>query len=910
MDDAHYNAVRTERSRQDVYGRRIGRPSTATGRMIYKPPPNFTIQQLRKYKRRKEKQALVKEAGLEKKRLQLNGDNPLLLSDNIRAFNAATNVQTKLAFNTHSKRRRNFDKPNRSHAQDCDELRTVVEKFRDDYYYTPQGEKIRNAHFPEATSWFKGQWVECLHKSRWHPGQIANIHLRPSANGVPQGHLTFDIRYPSDVASNRVDHDVPENKIRWMPPRRNWYVGEPVVVNWLKRGQWYTAAVAKVHLDGSNSVDVKFDDGRTVGCVHGPRYETRVPLELIQQVRWYKGQPVLAQFRGKSLWYRAHVVKVEKVARTFQRPSPIFRGKEEVGKKEEEEDDEKCTVTVRYDGLGGGEIEESGVTRKYLRPLLGGYSLETDASRPVLQSDNFGSSIESVFEPDSSQPGSIDLAWYWGNQAPSMSMSSTSATYEDLRKRGSHRGDGGEKIVFDRDIVRRLAKLKRGPDGPVAPLRSPLLPASYEQYSLDGHARVTMNAETNEEKRLRLAKKRRDRRKKIESESNLAITAAASPDQLVNFKRQGPGLEQVTIRMSHSDLGKAGLVLQKFVNSIDGVGYRSGTPIVKFYVTVRPGSYDALSSTLESLSDGTATVALATQEEKKVHFSGSTTRASRAARIAEGGLSLVDADIKREEESYSSEDSSSERLFSHQEIVTFLNWCRRGDQKRVQQFLVRANMSPGGSGAGAGAGAGGTSTATSSSLVNVKTGMNPLLSATLGGHIKMVKLLLAAQFDAKQCDYSGRCAMDLARKNLAQCHAEMAEQAGKNTSEEAAVVEEVLLWQCMVGILSNDTSVYQAAMEGDLSRLRYLERCQSETKSSKRRSSKKRHWLVKPNKYGCTPLHLAVMHGQIEAVKWIDRRVDMAAWRAMNLVGQTPDDLCVTAPCKSDMLMALAEKRR
>ena len=152
--------------------------------------------------------------------------------------------------------------------------------------------------------------------------------------------------------------------------------------------------------------------------------------------------------------------------------------------------------------------------------------------------------------------------------------------------------------------------------------------------------------------------------------------------------------------------------------------------------------------------------------------------------------------------------------------------------------------------------------------------------------------------------------MDLARKNLAQCHAEMAEQAGKNTSEEAAVVEEVLLWQCMVGILSNDTSVYQAAMEGDLSRLRYLEHCQNETKSSKRRSSKQRHWLVKPNKYGCTPLHLAVMHGQIEAVKWIDKRVEMAAWRAMNLIGQTPDDLCVTAPCKSAMLMALAEKRR
>jgi hypothetical protein len=250
MDDTHYNAVRTERARQDVYGRRIGRPSTATGRMIYKPPPNFTIQQLRKYKKRKDHQALLKEAGLEKKKRQLKGDNLLLLlSDNIRAFNAATDVRSKPTFNANVKRRRNFDQPNRSHAQDCDELRTVVEKFRDDFYYTATGEKVDGAHFPEATSWFKGQWVECLHKRRWHPGQIANINLRPSPGGIPQSQLTFDVRFPSGVAHGRVDRNVPENKIRWMPPRRNWYVGEPVVVNWLKRGQWYTASVAKVRFD-------------------------------------------------------------------------------------------------------------------------------------------------------------------------------------------------------------------------------------------------------------------------------------------------------------------------------------------------------------------------------------------------------------------------------------------------------------------------------------------------------------------------------------------------------------------------------------------------------------------------------------------------------------------------------------
>ena len=48
-----YQKIRDDRARTDVYGRRIGRPSTCTNRMLYKPPPNFTIQQLRKYKKRK-----------------------------------------------------------------------------------------------------------------------------------------------------------------------------------------------------------------------------------------------------------------------------------------------------------------------------------------------------------------------------------------------------------------------------------------------------------------------------------------------------------------------------------------------------------------------------------------------------------------------------------------------------------------------------------------------------------------------------------------------------------------------------------------------------------------------------------------------------------------------------------------
>ena len=52
------------------------------------------------------------------------------------------------------------------------------------------------------------------------------------------------------------------------------------------------------------------------------------------------------------------------------------------------------------------------------------------------------------------------------------------------------------------------------------------------------------------------------------------------------------------------------------------------------------------------------------------------------------------------------------------------------------------------------------------------------------------------------------------------------------------------------------------------------------------------------------------MHGQLDAVKWLNRRVDSKAWQIMNRVGQTPDDLCVTAPMWSDELMGIAESRR
>jgi hypothetical protein len=141
-----------------------------------------------------------------------------------------------------------------------------------------------------------------------------------------------------------------------------------------------------------------------------------------------------------------------------------------------------------------------------------------------------------------------------------------------------------------------------------------------------------------------LAKKRRARSaklKRVDAELNAAVHAAASPDQLITLSRQGPGLEKITVRMKHKDLGGAGLVLQKFVSSIDGVGYRAGKPIIKFYVTVKPGLYEEFNSEMHSLSQGTATISLATEHEKKVHFSGSTTGHGAISNSVEQLVSLV-----------------------------------------------------------------------------------------------------------------------------------------------------------------------------------------------------------------------------------------------------------------------------
>ena len=80
------------------------------------------------------------------------------------------------------------------------------------------------------------------------PGQIAAINMSQSGSD-PQGHLTFNVRYP--WGDPGVDLNVSERNIRWMPPKRHWYKGEPVVVNWEGRGNWYTASVVKVHRDGS-----------------------------------------------------------------------------------------------------------------------------------------------------------------------------------------------------------------------------------------------------------------------------------------------------------------------------------------------------------------------------------------------------------------------------------------------------------------------------------------------------------------------------------------------------------------------------------------------------------------------------------------------------------------------------------
>ena len=899
--------IHAERARKDVYGRRIGCPST-TGRILYKPPPNFTIQQLRQYKKRKAKQALYKNAGLLRnnnntnKNKTANPKNLLLLNDNIQAFNQL--VQHKHPpLKTHQKKQKErptYEKPKRSHTQDCKELRTVIEKFRDDYYYTPIGEKIKGAHFPEATSWFKGQWVECLHQKRWHPGQIAAIHLTPSfktsfKNGLQQKDcLTFDIKYPW-LGSLGNDLNVPEHHVRWMPIKRHWYKGEPVVVNWLGRGNWYTASVARVHNDGSNSVDIIFDDGRTVGCVNGPKYLTRCDNSWIQQVKWYQHQPVLAQYRGRGLWYRAHIIKVEQRPKIRKKMSPVFKGADK--KEIEGEDDEECKVTVQYDGLGGGQATESGVTRKLLRPWLGDFA--QDLALPVSESDNFGSSIESIFVPSAALPSSINLAWFWGTRSNALML--------DNNDQGNNNNNNNNQEFYNsktytlkKHSTSKQKKIPGTTDGNVPLLRAPLLSAASNQYSLDGHVREKKH-ESHQQKSNRLAKKRRARSaklKRVDAELNAAVHAAASPDQLITLSRQGPGLEKITVRMKHKDLGGAGLVLQKFVSSIDGVGYRAGKPIIKFYVTVKPGLYEEFSSEMHSLSQGTATISLATEHEKKVHFSGSTTGHGAISNSVERLVSLVRHSNGSRNTMDNNKNGTLQELIlsiTHLEIVTFLNWCRQGKLQKVQQLLhkyqmlvVACHATP-------------TDDDIDSLFTNSKTNMNPLLSATLGGHLNIARLLMKSGFNPNFTDKSDRSALKVARQNLQKSQETFASStcADRKQDEHKHMFDTVQLWQKFVGLLVKDVSVYQAAMMGDVNRLRHLEKINNEKK-----------WLTKPNKYGITPLHLAVMHGQLDAVKWLNRRVDSKAWQIMNRVGQTPDDLCVTAPMWSDELMGIAESRR
>ena len=851
-----FKAIREESARKDVYGRRIGCQST-TGRLLYKPPPNFTIQQFRKYKRKQTEKKLVEDAGLSRSIPSKQSDKSILLmSENIRAFNHLIDRETPF-MKTKRKKRPAYAKPDRSHTQDCKELRTVIQKFREDYYYKPTGEKIKGVHFPEATAWFKGQWVECLHKKRWHPGQIANFHFDV------QGRLTFEIRYPW-LGSLGNDTYVPEHHLRWMPPKRHWYKGEPVVVNWLGRGNWYTASVAHVHNDGSNSVDILFDDGRTVGCVNGPRYLSRVDNSLIQQVKWYKGQPVLAQYRGRGLWYRAHIIEVEQKPKVRGKMSPVFKGLDDDNKKDEGEEDEQCKVTVLYDGLGGGKATESGVSRKLLRPWLGNFTQEI--SLPVSESENYGSSIESIFVPSTSIPNSVDLAWFWGSRSDiKMADDQMSSHQYNLSQSHTKIVDYCSKAHNTLKALKAQKRLYGGPDDIVPELRAPILNPTLDQYSLDGHIRKK-KADTSDQRRFRSAKQKRAKQQFLDSKLNVAIHAAASPDQLVKLKRKGPGLEHATIRMKHKDLGGAGLILQKFVNSIEGVGYRKGKPIIKFYVTVKPGSYDELSNELKSVSRGTATVSLSTEIEKKVHFSGSTTGNTAAA----AQQLLIDGAASPSNDAIDEVEKLVDGI-THLEKISFLNWCKKGELKKIERFLKKYQQIV-------------RSKVVNIDLVftNFKTKMNPLLSATLGSQYAVSKFLLKNGFDPTVTDNSGRSAIKLARQNLMESENQMAGEIVSN--------ENVLLWKKFVGLLANNVSVYQAAINGDVNRLRHLESLQS------LRAQKSGKWLTKANDYGITPLHLAVMHGKIEVVRWLDRRLNAKAWRVMNRVGQTPSDLCVSAP--------------
>ena len=862
--------------------RKFGTVSHSTGRLIFRPAPTFTIEQYRRKDERERKKQLKKTAlGDEYKdyatslRRQQNArgsrskrvcrdppttpkSSPLLKSSTDHMFNAAVDIHP----NTDISRHHRHNERARDHARKCPELKTVISKFREGYYdvsktsleqhvYNDKPAKKAEPYFPEATSWFKGMWVECNFENQgvWRPCQISRIQ-------VGQEGLLFDLRYPLMGGGFRgVECNVPEKRLRWCPPRRHWHKGEAVVVNWNGRGTWYTASIVHVHEDGSNSVDIKFDDGRTVGCVHGPRYVTRVPSQHIQQIQWYVGQPVLAQFRGRGLWYRAHVTAV-----TTNLKYNRFAGTNK-------DSEPKELVDVKYDGLGGGEAKETGITNAHLRPWLGTFENLPNMSMPVLEADNFGSSIDSIFVPSTAEPGSLNVAWFWGNTVSSQPV---------LKEK--EKNEGAQAFEHPKNKMENRPGLNS--ENTFARIRDPhLLEPRYDRYSLDGHVRTQFqhnlkrrngtksqtskrpsSALTLKNRKLRdMPKKTKAGRRHLSSD---AIKSISGPDALVGAERRGPGLERVTVRMAHKDLGTIGLTLQKFTDAIDHVGYRSGGKQIAFYVTVRPGSYEDMSKAVSKISGGTASVSLATQEEIDTKFSS-----------GKRGFKPDPKSVK----ALLTDSRSVSTKPTHSEMINYLNNARRGNIREVSAFLSKFPESV--------------------SLSHPISGTNAILAATRGGHFKTAHFLIKKGADPNAKDKSGRSAL---------------EEAYLRSASSARFDPRFL------GMLKSDVTLHTAAATGDLQRLKYIVTMEAKKEWSRgERINAKFDWsgamrsvTESKNKYGMTALHLAVMNGHVDAARFLSKLGDARQWRQVNNVGQTPHDLARCVEGKEDDLLAIAEASR
>jgi hypothetical protein len=902
--------------------RRFGTVAHGTGRLIFRPAPTFTIEQYRRKKTRDDAKALdqaalggsfrdfdaavQQRADREHRRCRSKTSlrtapaaSPLLKSEATLAFNAAVDVPPRaLQRRRQLARRRSRAATSAQHARQCPELRTVIDKYRDGHYNTSTSsleqlhDKIEKPepHFPEATSWFKGMWVECNYggKGVWRPCQISSIRLDADAA------LVFDLRYPLMGGGFRgVERGVPERLLRWCPPHRHWYKGEPVVVNWNGRGTWYTAAVVRVHTDGSNSVDVQFDDGRTVGCVHGPRYVTRVPQQYIQQVRWYAGQPVLAQFRGRGLWYRAHITEVESNPNYDRFADP------------DKPTEPKERIDVQYEGLGGGEATESGMASMNLRPWLGTFEDRPNMSMPVSEADNFGSSIESVFVPSTAKPGAMDVAWFWGGcgggrarqharhqHARHQHDSLSSSAVHNMPQ--PHDADGlrtmGQRPRYQHQHQHEHQHEEKPPrsglnaDNVIATIRHPaLLKQAYDMYSLDGHTRAQqtlehggMNHDARRKKRPTSASPARQQRslkgilkKRPKTSlrrrakrgaggarflSSAAIKAISGPDALVGVQRKGPGLERVTVKMRHKDLGTIGLTLQKFTDAIDHVGYRSGQKHIVFYVTVRPGSYEELSETVSKITGGNASVSLSTQEEIETKFVS-----------AAGGPGTPSSSSSP---MFSGTALPHETAPTRMERITFLNQARRGDMKKIARFLSRFPHSVG--------------------AAHPESGTSAILAATRGGHFIAVRYLLEHGADPTAKDAQGHCALQEAR--------------------DQAAAKDKYFDPRLLGMLSKGVSVFMAAASGDLHRLKYLF-AKARGKTFSRAAAQK--VTTRKNRYGMTPLHLAVMHGHVETARFLSELGGAQQWREVNNVGQSPHDLARCVPGETgDALLEVAEAGR